>query len=266
MSIFRVTLEASLPEAILARSDADTEERARSWLLSQSWYERRHIEWRGRSAPSPRADQSLTRHAVRLELDCPRTSRPRCGSLSFALDVATIGDEDPLDKARRVLDLPGAAVQHRRGPRLSGILAQGSFSAMHGDSIIGPMQGTWPIDRTLTGYSHNLGSYGQGGVGLSGWQLNGGSWMVLPLKGSDGWIWLTREDIAPAPDFFSLEVDIDHRIIGVHPDQIADFPPWDHRYAGHAQILDLPDFAAERATVARFETTDWGSSSRPPTV
>lgn len=82
--------------------------------------------------------------------------------------------------------------------------------------------------------------------------------MVLPLKGSDGWIWLTREDILPAPDFFSLEVDIDCRIIGVHPDQIGDFPPWDHRYAGHAQILDLPDFAAERATVARFETTASG--------
>ncbi|WP_337847795.1 hypothetical protein [Sphingomonas sp.] len=258
MSTYRVIFEASVPDWILDRAEAETEPRTRSWLLSQSWYDRRRIEWHGRVTLAPPHDQSPTRHAVRLDLDCPRTMRPRCGSLTLAVDVAIRQGEDPLGKARRVLDLPVRAVSAPHATLSPEPLDRGSFCRVRGQSVIGPMTPEWPIDRTLTAYSHNLGSYGQGGVGLSGWQCNGGSWIVLPLRGSDGWIWLTREEIAPAPDFYSLNADIDQRIIGVHPDQLADFPPWEHRYAGHAQILDLPDFVVERATIARFDATASG--------
>lgn len=256
MSTHRVTFEAAVPDWILHRSEAESEQRARSWLLSQSWYERRRIEWCCRVTLSERHDQSLVRHDVRLDLDCPTTSRPRCGALSLTLKVAVREGEDPLQKARRVLDLPCQAGLARRAPQP--LLERGSFSPLRGTSVIGPLPPEWPIDRTLTAYSQHLGSYGQGGVGLSGWQCNGGSWIVLPLKSSDGWIWLTREEIMPAPDFYSLKVDIDQRIVGAHPDQIGDFPPWEHCYAGHGEILDLPDFARERATISRFETTGSG--------
>lgn len=258
MSTYSVIFRASVPDWILARAEAETEARARSWLLSQSWYERRQIPWVGSVTLEPHHDQSLTTHDVQLRLDCPRTVRPRCGTLSLEIHVALRHDEDPLDKARQVLDLPGAAVRHTRRAAPSGMLAQGSFSTVRGNTVIGPVPEAWPIDRTLTDYSHHLGSYGQGGVGLSGWQLNGGSWLVLPLKSSDGWIWLTHEDLTPALDYFSLAARIDHRIVGVHPDQLADFPPWEHLYAGHHQIRDLPDFAAERASVARFEASASG--------
>lgn len=258
MSTHHVVFEASIPDWILERAEAETEQRTRSWLLSQSWYERRRIAWRGRVTLSDKHDQSLVRHAVGLDLDCPRTTRPRTGSLTFTLKVAVRRGEDPLDKARRVLDLPGSSTASTRAPKPTGLLERGAFSSLRGTSVIGPLPADWPVDRILTGYSSHLGSYGQGGVGLSGWQCNGGSWIVLPLTGSDGWIWLTREEIRPAPDFYSLEIDIDQRILGVHPDQLADFPPWEHRYAGHGQILDMPDFASERATIARFEVDDAG--------
>lgn len=258
MSTHHVVFDASVPDWILDRAEAETEARSRSWLLSQSWYERRRLAWRGVVSPAERDEQSPIRHDVRLDLDCPRTLRPRSASLRFILDVAVRPGEDPLDKARRVLDLPGSTTAHARAPRATGLLERGSFIPLRGTSVIGPMPADWPMARKLTGYSSHLGSYGQGGVGLSGWQCNGGSWIVLPLKSSDGWIWLTREEIAPAPDYWTLAVTIDQRILGVHPDQLADFHPWEHRYAGHGQIRDLPDFAEERATISRFEADAGG--------
>ncbi|WP_328281968.1 hypothetical protein [Sphingobium sp.] len=247
MSTYSVIFRASVPDWILERAEAESEAPARSWLLSQSWYERRQIPWDGGVTLAPHHEASLTTHDVCLRLDCPRTARPRCGTLSLEINVT-----------RQVLDLPGGAVCHHRRAGPSGMLAQGSFSTVRGNSVIGPVPDGWPIDRTLNGYSHHLGSYGQGGVGLSGWQLNGGSWLVLPLKSSDSWIWLTHEALTPASDYFSLAAHIDHRIVGVHPDQLADFPPWEHRYAGHHQIRDLPDFSSERARVAHFEASASG--------
>ena len=258
MSTHHVVFTAAVPNWILERADADSGERARSWLLSQSWYERRRIAWQSAASLAPRHDQSLTRHRIVLELDCASTARPAAAALTFTVKVAVREGEDPAEKARRVLDLPQRTTTPRRVPKPQSPFERGSFSTPRGTSIIGPLPAEWPLDRMLTAYSTHLGSYGQGGVGLSGWQCNGGSWIVLPLKGSESWTWLTREDIEPASDYRSLHIDIDQRIVGVHPDQIDDFPPWNHRYAGHAQILDLPDFADEKATIARFEVTGSG--------
>ena len=55
-----------------------------------------------------------------------------------------------------------------------------------------------------------------------------------------------------------LRAAIDQRILGVHPDQIGDFTPWEHRYAGHERIADMPDFGDEKATIERFKTTEAG--------
>lgn len=258
MATFHVTLEASVPDQILATLDEESELRARSALLAHSWYERRAIDWRFQSRPIDHNGQSQTRHQVRLDLDCPRTPRPKSASLRFHFDVVTSGEDDPCDKARRILDLPGAPRRCGRSVILPGSLDRGSFARIRGNSTIGPVPGGWPVDRLLTRYAHHLGSYGQGGVGLSGWQLNGGSWLVLPLKYSDSYIWLTFENPTPTTDYFSLDVIVDHRVIGVHPDQIGDFPPWEHCYVGHPRTTDLPDFENLRPTISRFDTTASG--------
>lgn len=258
MSTYHVAFQATIPDRILDSTKAESELRARSWLLSQSWYERRQIAWRPTITPISGRSQSPIRHDAQLDLDCPRTAQPRTGSLTLSIKVAVINGEDPLAKAQRVLDLPGCGPALTRAVKPDDPLERGSFSSLRSNSVIGPVPPEWPIDRMLTAYSSHLGSYGQGGVGLSGWQCNGGSWIVLPLKYSDGWIWLTREQIAPASDYWTLGIDIDQRILGVHPKDLAAFPPWEHCYAGHDQVLDLPDFAREKATISRFEADDGG--------
>lgn len=107
MATFHVTLEASVPDPLLATLDEESELRARSALLTHGWYERRTINWRLQSRPIDHNGQSQTRHQVRLDLDCPRIARPKCASFCFHLDVVTSGEDDPCDKARRILDLPG---------------------------------------------------------------------------------------------------------------------------------------------------------------
>lgn len=258
MSTHHVVFTAAVPDWILERAEAADPRRARSWLLSQSWYERRRIAWKSARTVSPDRAHSQVRHEILLALDCPASAKPSSGSLTLTVHVSVRSTEDPIERARRVLDLPRQGRAARRVRTARDVLDRGSFSTVRGKSVIGPMPPEWPIDRMLTGYSSHLGSYEQGGVGLSGWQCNRGSWIILPLTGSDGWIWLTREDIEPADDFRSLRIVIDQRILGVHPDQLADFPPWEHRYAGHHQILDMPDFADEKATISRFEATEAG--------
>ena len=256
MATYHVTLDASVPDQILTRVKAGSEGRPR--LLLQCWQDRREIDWQSAAMRVESYGQSLTKHNVRLTLD-PADGEPgRAPRLRFDLDVVTRGDEHPCDKARRLLDLPGAPSRCGRIAAASGVFERRSFATVRGDSLIGPVPGDWPIGRLISGYSHNLGSYGQGGVGLSGWQLNRGSWLVFPLMHSEGFIWLTQEILNPAADFLSIEAIIDHRIIGVHPNQIEDFPPWDHLYTGRPAIRDLPNFATLCPTIVRFETTPSG--------
>lgn len=258
MATHHVVFTASVPDWILEPAEAEDARRSRSWLLSQSWYERRRIEWASSCRLEPDKVRSPVRHEIVLDLDCPNTPKPTTGSLAFTIDVDAREGENPVEKARRVLDLPRSDRPGRRVRNGQGIFDRGSFSAVRGNSVIGPLPPEWAVGRMLTDYSSHLGSYGQGGVGLSGWQCNRGSWIVLPITGSDGWIWLTHEAIEPAGDFRSLTIKIDQRILGVHPKYIGDFTPWEHRYAGHDQILDMPDFAAENATISRFEAHETG--------
>ncbi|MAC59569.1 MAG: hypothetical protein CMH85_15120 [Novosphingobium sp.] len=258
MPTYDVVFTAPVPDWILAKAEAEDARRARSWLLSQSWYERRRIDWAAKRTIAPETSQSPVQHEAVLALDCEESASPGSGTLNFHVCVTVRQGEDPLEKARRVLDLPRTGRTKRRVLNRDSMWDRSSFSAVRGNSVIGPMPPDWPEGRMLTDYSSHLGSYGQGGVGLSGWQCNRGSWIVLPLTGSDGWIWLTREEIAPAEDFRSLRAGIDQRILGVHPDQIADFTPWEHRYAGHERIADMPDFGDEKATIERFNATEDG--------
>lgn len=258
MTTHHITFAANVPDTILAAAEAATSSATRSRILAQCWFARREIEWCASISPADCHDQSPTRHRAQLALDRANAERPRRASLSLTLNVAPRSGEAPLDKARRILDLPAATTPRPRIVARPGLLDRGSFSVPRGNSVIAPMPPDWPIDRILTDYSHNLGSYGQGGVGLSGWQCNGGSWIILPLRGSDGWISLTHEQLSPAGDFHAVQIDIDQRIIGVHPNQLPDFAPWEHLYAGHRRIEDLPDFRTERATISRFEATPSG--------
>lgn len=258
MSTHHVAFAATVPDRMLAQAEAEDARRARSFLLSQGWYERRRIDWTCSHTPASAYEQSLTRHEAILALECADSASPTKATLTVSVTVTVRHGEDPLEKARRVLDLPRRGRTQRRVRDPQSLWDRGSFSAVRGNSVIGSMPPQWPEGRMLTGYSSHLGSYGQGGVGLSGWQCNRGSWIILPLTGSDGWIWLTREEIEPAQDFRSVKAVIDQRIVGVHPDQLADFPPWEHRYAGHAQVRDMPDFADEKATIERVEATEAG--------
>ncbi|AIT82545.1 hypothetical protein NOLU111490_12930 [Novosphingobium lubricantis] len=258
MPTYHVVFTAPVPDRILAKAEAEDARRARSWILSQSWYDRRRIDWTAKRTVVPESGQSPVRHEAVLELNCENSPSPATGSLALQVAISARQNDDPLEKARRVLDLPRTGRPKRRVLNPDSLWDRGSFSTIRSSGVIGPMPPKWPEGRMLTGYSSHLGSYGQGGVGLSGWQCNRGSWIVLPLTGSDGWIWLTREQIEPAQDFRSLKAVIDQRILGVHPDQLADFTPWEHRYAGHDQILDMPDFGNEKATIERFDANEAG--------
>ena len=55
-----------------------------------------------------------------------------------------------------------------------------------------------------------------------------------------------------------MAVAVDQRVIGVDHGQIADFPPWEHRYSDQPRVEDLPDFASLRAQISVFEATRSG--------
>lgn len=257
MSTVHVLFEARLPTPRRDLRSQPNDEFSRSRVLDQFWRDRRTIDWRISQATAPAPCEHATRHKATLALDCPRTSLLRTGTVTLAIDVDVPDGEDPVEKARRLLDLPIDAPVRWRQPR-SGISSRGSFHHIRQAGLIGPMPDQWPVGRYITGYSHYLGSYGQGGVGLSGWQLNNGSWMILPLGGSDSWITLTMEELAWARDSYSVDIVIDQRIIGVHPSQKPMFPPWEHRYCGSDTIEDLPDFSVERPRITRFEAAQTG--------
>lgn len=224
MPTTRMTLRTKLTDEMLRHAASDSEHRTRAWLLHEGWNRRRELDWTLEARPIPEV-RSLTFHRARLELDCPRMARPRCGDLCLTVDVATAGDTDPAEKARRVLDLAPLPVVRATERPVADIPC---FATLRPPGIIGPMTDDWPVGRHITAYSHHLGSYGQGGVGLSGWQL--------------------------LADALMLDIMIDQRIIDAHPDQIADFPPWDHRFVGTPPIEELPDFAVARPVIDHFES------------
>ena len=257
MAKTRVTLECDPP----ALQEDLSETLARSHQIHHVWERRREIDWRiTREDLSARARTHPTRHQITLGVvnAGERPDGTRIEIIRLAIDLETRDGEDAMTKARRVLDLPVEVEAPTRRPAATGIMDTGSLHRVRGETVISPMPMRWPVGRHITDYSHYLGSYGQGGVGLSGWQLNGGSWMVLPLSHSDGWITLTMEEVESNAERTRLDIVVDQRIIGVNPGQRDAFPPWDFNYAGHQRTQDLPDFRAERALVTRFEATGSG--------
>ena len=167
MSTYHVAFTARVPHWILEHAEAGNTDRARSWILLQGWYERRRLEWNATLTVEPDKAHSPIRHEVILDLDCPETDRPSAASFAFTVKVGVRHGEDPIHKARRVLDLSRRRDSLCRKADRWDVLDRGSFRAVRGSSLIGPMPPQWPIDRTLTAFSSHLGSYGQGGVGLS---------------------------------------------------------------------------------------------------
>lgn len=244
---------------VILESDIHGED-DRGRTLHALWEGRREVQWRISTERGPRATQvHPTRHVCALDrVSAGERGGIQCAVARLSIVIEARPDEDPLDKAMRILDMPGGRRLLGRTPReTDSVLGPGSrIEHIEGDKVIATMPHDWPTGgggRRITDYSHHLGGYGQGGIGLSGWQVNDGSWIVLPLKGSDGWITLTHETMSAAPDRQSVGIVIDQRIIGVHPDQIADFPPWRHNYGGHAKIDDLPAWRRERPIITRFE-------------
>lgn len=244
----RVTFETDMP------GDDD-----HGRTLHRLWTERRGIEWR---TTTERMGRTTTTHPTRHACTLTRvTAGERDGVpiavVRLAIDVETIGGEDPAIKARRTLDLPHDGARHRRNVPGDSVFGRDRrLETIRGPKVIGPMTDGWLTDdggKRVTDYSRYLGSYGQGGVGLSGWQINNGSWLVLPLLSSDGWITLTHETVDASPDRQQLAIEVDQRILGVHPDQLADFPPWQHNYGGHDKIDDLPDWTELRPRIQRFD-------------
>ena len=106
MSTHHVAFAATVPDRILAQTEAEDARRARSFLLSQGWYERRRIDWTCSLAPAPESGQSLNRHEAVLALDCADSASPTEGRLTVSVTVSVRQGEDPLEKARRVHEPP----------------------------------------------------------------------------------------------------------------------------------------------------------------
>lgn len=234
-----------------------SETTARSHVLHDAWQNRRRIAWTVEvDRLSERTVLDRARHQATLAvINTGEVEGRRTAVLRLSIDIEGRDAEDGVARMRRVLDLPRAPVP---GPNRTTDDDLGSFARLKGETVIGPMPDKWPVGRRLTGFSTHLGSYGQGGVGLCGWQLNNGSWLILPLKDSSGWMWLTCEEVEASSDRMRLEIEIDQRVLGAHPSQIDGFHPWAHAYGGADDHDDMPDWNAQRAVVESFHADDDG--------
>ncbi|WP_169833162.1 hypothetical protein [Sphingomonas panacis] len=258
--MIRVTFHAQLSTAAKDSPAGIMDPVRMSHVLYNTWLDRRTIAWHvSDKTPTPRQKSHSTAYPATLVLDYAAASAlPNGPTARLSIDVDLADAQDPVEKAKRLLDLPIVIAPRYRRPGNDRSFGGASFHTIKGASVIGPMPAQWPVDRTITAYSQYLGSYGQGGVGLSGWQLNGGSWIVLPISDSQSWITLTKEEMNPSADRARLDIKIDQRIIGVHPNGMQEFWPWEHRYCSHDPIMDLPDFAQLRPRVVRFAATASG--------
>lgn len=233
-------------------------------ILCDGWHKRSSLGWDVVEVRETDTIPNPTRSSIDLSFASDRT--PGCiATLVIGAKIAGTDAIQAIDRLKAHLDLPASedlpAIQMRKKPG-SGFLDMPTITKLRDRQVIGPMNPEWPIGRRLTDHSTHLGSYGQGGIGLAGWQLNAGSWIVLPISGSSSWITLRTIEIKGVdrdPTGPSMRIEIDSRILGAHPDQIVDFPPWEHRYAGSSpDIDDLPDFKFERRIVTAFEARSDG--------
>lgn len=260
MTKARITFQAQLPAVTGHLPVGVMDPIARSRVLDDIWQERRRIAWHETiETLNPGEKSHPTQHTASLSLCHLAAADSHDGHTArLSIDLEPGKEEIPIEKAKRLLDLPIVTSPRNRRSASDQSFGRASFHKIKGASVIGPMSQQWPIGRNVTAYSQYLGSYGQGGVGLSGWQLNGGSWMVLPISDSQSWITLTKETTRFNDDPIRLDIEIDQRIVGVHPNGKPAFWPWEHRYCGHDPIMELPDFGELRPRVARFAATESG--------
>jgi hypothetical protein len=245
----RVVLETGMPQA---DDPHDAFERARA--VARAWDERRTIEWRmSLEDVGTRTPTHPTRHTVVLAAinAGEREDGTRLEILRMAMDVQTSPGEDPMVKALRVLDMRRVA-----GPADASDDRSSEDATEHtvivplaGPSVIGRMDSSWPVGRTLTAYSSSDASGDT--RGMSGWQLNGGSWIVLPLPGA--WVTLTIETVMPTADRSVLEVQVDSMTLTAPPETVDGFPPLIQTHQADMRTGDLPDLATERPVVTAFE-------------
>lgn len=226
---------------------------ARSHRLSDSWKDRRNLDWHvTQEVVSPRARIHPTRHEVVLAvINAGEVAGERIESIRMSIDIEAESEADALLKARTLLDLPLAAISP--DVKMQDEPTSSKIVKVESDNVIGPMPMRWPVGRRITGYSGNLGSYGQGGIGLCGWQLNNGSWMILPLAHAEKWIWLTMERVDANADRTRLDIVVDRSIISAHPSQLNEYQPWRHNYGTADDRDNIPDFAKDRPVIERFE-------------
>lgn len=109
------------------------------------------------------------------------------------------------------------------------------------------------VGRSITGIMTGLGSYGSGGAGWTGLQIDQGAWIVIPIWGSKDWIWIEHELFEwDTPD--EGRAMIERRIMGAMPDQ-TQWRPWQMNFGGHDSWDELPDIAGHRGRITRFEIT-----------
>ncbi len=81
MPTYDVVFTAPVPDWILAKAEAEDARHARSWLLSQSWYERRRIDWEQRQVMFEAAltaeDEGMLTNAIELYQALGRTEDVR---------------------------------------------------------------------------------------------------------------------------------------------------------------------------------------------
>lgn len=253
--IFTVVLECP-GFAVATAAISDTV--IRSQVLYRAWHDRRDHQW-ATSAIHPGGVAAKTPHQASAEITLPALSKAGndvSASAQVAIAVHALDSVQALETARIMLDLAIPSEPLRYAPASRGFMTQSSVGqCRRGDAeVIGSVPEGFVEGRYLSELSTHLGSYGAGGVGWLGFKLNEGSWMVVPVNSAASWTWLTTETVSVDAARTRMEVDIDRRIIGCHPDQLADFHPWDHRYASTSPTIeDLPDFKNVRPRIVRFD-------------
>ena len=125
--------------------------------------------------------------------------------MRMTVDVATPADGDAETAGRRVLDM---------APRADGAIAGDArtpLPAPASPSVIGPMPPAGPLGRRLTGYMASLPGGGDVADGMSAWQLNDGSWVLLPHGGAAGITTITTETLHEGADLSRLDLTVTHR-------------------------------------------------------
>lgn len=252
MTIFDLVLQSDMT----AVKQCDASPLGVMRMLHDAWERRTNLAWKTSHAERDGEPAHPTRLDLKVSIS-ERRERPGSWSARIECSVAASDPEGAILRLMRAIDLPHESPMHPRKPVETGIMAMPTITRLRGTKTIGPMDPSWPVGKSISDFSEALGSYGQGGIGLAGWQLNRGSWIVLPISNSSGWLTLrtiTCGDYVRSATNPSVDIAVDQRIVGVHPDQLDRFHPWDHHFAGPGpRIDDLPAFRDTHNRIVRFD-------------